>query len=75
MSRACEPRTTSDWPRRCARRASAWTRSHPGALVALGTAPEVVGQVAAEHGLALVELGAVARSLEDVFFELTEDQA
>ena len=45
-----------------------------GALVALGTAPEVVGQVAAEHGLALVELGAVARSLEDVFFELTEDQ-
>ena len=46
-----------------------------GALVALGTAPEVVGQVAAEHGLALVELGAVARSLEDVFFELTEDQA
>ena len=46
-----------------------------GALVALGTAPEVVGQVAAEHGLALVELGAVSRSLEDVFFELTEDQA
>ncbi len=46
-----------------------------GALVALGTAPEVVGQVAAEHGLALIELGAVARSLEDVFFELTEDQA
>jgi ABC-2 type transport system ATP-binding protein len=44
-----------------------------GALVALGTPPEVVGQVAAEHGLALVELGAVARSLEDVFFELTED--
>ena len=45
-----------------------------GALVALGTPPEVVGQVAAEHGLALVELGAVARSLEDVFFELTEDK-
>jgi ABC-2 type transport system ATP-binding protein len=44
-----------------------------GALVALGTPPEVVGQVAAEHGLALVELGAVSRSLEDVFFELTED--
>ena len=43
--------------------------------MALGTAPEAVGQVAAEHGLALVELGAVARSLEDVFFELTEDQA
>jgi ABC-2 type transport system ATP-binding protein len=45
-----------------------------GALIALGTPPETVGQVAAEHGLALVELGAVARSLEDVFFELTEDQ-
>ena len=46
-----------------------------GALVALGTPPETVGQVAAEHGLALVELGAVSRSLEDVFFELTEDTA
>ena len=45
-----------------------------GALVALGTPPEVVGQVAAEKGLALVELGAVSRSLEDVFFELTEDK-
>ena len=45
-----------------------------GSLVALGTAPEVVGQVAAEHGLALVELVAVSRSLEDVFFELTEDK-
>jgi ABC-2 type transport system ATP-binding protein len=45
-----------------------------GALVVLGTAPEAVGQLAAEHGLALVELGAVARSLEDVFFELTEDK-
>jgi ABC-2 type transport system ATP-binding protein len=44
-----------------------------GALLALGTAPEVVGQVAAERGLALIELGAVSRSLEDVFFELTED--
>jgi ABC-2 type transport system ATP-binding protein len=44
-----------------------------GALVALGTSPELVGRVAAEHGLALVELGVVARSLEDVFFELTED--
>ncbi len=46
-----------------------------GALVVLGTTSETVGQVAAEHGLALVELGAVARSLEDVFFELTEDEA
>ena len=45
-----------------------------GSLVTLGTAPEVVGQVAAEHGLALVELVAVSRSLEDVFFELTEDK-
>jgi ABC-2 type transport system ATP-binding protein len=45
-----------------------------GALVALGTAPELVGEVAAEHGIALVELVAVSRSLEDVFFELTEDK-
>jgi ABC-2 type transport system ATP-binding protein len=45
-----------------------------GALLALATPPEVVGQVAAERGLALIELGAVARSLEDVFFELTEDE-
>jgi ABC-2 type transport system ATP-binding protein len=42
-----------------------------GALLVPGTAPEVVGQVAADQGLALAELVAVARSLEEVFFELT----
>jgi ABC-2 type transport system ATP-binding protein len=42
-----------------------------GALLVPGTAPEVVGQVAADQGVALAELVAVARSLEEVFFELT----
>jgi ABC-2 type transport system ATP-binding protein len=42
-----------------------------GALLVPGTAPEVVGQVAADQGVALAELVAVSRSLEDVFFELT----
>jgi ABC-2 type transport system ATP-binding protein len=43
-----------------------------GALLVRGAAPEVVGEVAAEHRVALAELVAVARSLEDAFFELTE---
>jgi ABC-2 type transport system ATP-binding protein len=43
-----------------------------GTLVVRGTAPEAVGQVAAEHGVALAELVAVSRSLEEAFFELTE---
>jgi ABC-2 type transport system ATP-binding protein len=43
-----------------------------GALLVRGTPPETVGQIAAEHGVALVELVAVARSLEEAFFELTE---
>ena len=46
-----------------------------GALLVPGTAPEVVGEVAAEHRVALSELVAVSRSLEDVFFELTEGEA
>jgi ABC-2 type transport system ATP-binding protein len=43
-----------------------------GALLVRGAPPERVGAVAAEHGVALVELVAAARSLEDAFFELTE---
>jgi ABC-2 type transport system ATP-binding protein len=43
-----------------------------GALLVRGAAPEVVGEVAAEHRVALAELVAVSRSLEDAFFELTE---
>jgi ABC-2 type transport system ATP-binding protein len=43
-----------------------------GALLVQGAAPEVVGEVAAEHRVALAELVAVSRSLEDAFFELTE---
>jgi ABC-2 type transport system ATP-binding protein len=46
-----------------------------GALLVRGAAPEVVGQVAAEHRVALAELVAVSRSLEDVFFELTEGES
>jgi ABC-2 type transport system ATP-binding protein len=37
-------------------------------------APDVVGTVAAEHRVALVELVAVSRSLEEAFFELTEGE-
>ena len=33
--------------------------------------PEAVGRVAADHGIALSELVAASRSLEDAFFELT----
>jgi ABC-2 type transport system ATP-binding protein len=43
-----------------------------GALLVRGTSPETVGQVAADHGVALSELVAVSRSLEEAFFEMTE---
>ena len=43
-----------------------------GALLVRGVPPEAVGAVAAEHRVALAELVAVSRSLEDAFFELTE---
>jgi ABC-2 type transport system ATP-binding protein len=43
-----------------------------GALLVRGTSPETVGLVAAEHRIALAELVAVSRSLEEAFFELTE---
>jgi ABC-2 type transport system ATP-binding protein len=43
-----------------------------GALLAHGAAPERVGAIAAEHGIALAELRAVAPSLEEAFFALTE---
>ena len=42
-----------------------------GALLVAGVTPEQVGAVAAEHGVALSELVAVSRSLEDAFLELT----
>jgi ABC-2 type transport system ATP-binding protein len=50
-------------------------RDSDGALLVRGAAPEVVGEVAAEHRVALSELVAASRSLEDVFFELTEGEA
>jgi ABC-2 type transport system ATP-binding protein len=46
-----------------------------GAVLARGTAPEAVGIAAARRGVALSELVAVARSLEEAFFDLTEAQA
>ena len=45
-----------------------------GALLVRGE-PEAVGAVAAEERIALAELVAVSRSLEEAFFELTEGQA
>jgi ABC-2 type transport system ATP-binding protein len=45
------------------------------ALIVRGASPEAVGAVAAEHGVALSELVAVSRSLEDAFFELTAEAA
>ena len=47
----------------------------PSALIVLGAAPEAVGALAAEHGVALSELVAVSRSLEDAFLELTAEAA
>jgi ABC-2 type transport system ATP-binding protein len=46
----------------------------PGAdlLLAHRTSPEAVGEVAAEHRVVLRELVAQTRSLEEAFFELTE---
>jgi ABC-2 type transport system ATP-binding protein len=57
--------------------AEAGVASEPksGALIARGTTPERVGRLAADHGLALTELVAVSRSLEDAFFELTADSS
>jgi ABC-2 type transport system ATP-binding protein len=45
------------------------------ALLVRATPPDRVGAVAAQHGVALAELVAVSRSLEDAFFELTEGAA
>jgi len=45
--------------------------SEDGSLVVRGVAPEEVGRVAADGGIALSELVATSRSLEDAFFELT----
>jgi ABC-2 type transport system ATP-binding protein len=42
-----------------------------GALVVKAAAPRTVGAIAAEQGVALIELLALSRSLEDTFLELT----
>ena len=46
-------------------------RDATGALLVPDATPETVGLVAAQEGVALSELLAVSRSLEDAFFELT----
>jgi ABC-2 type transport system ATP-binding protein len=46
-----------------------------GALLVRGVAPEAVGAAANGHRVALSELVAVGRSLEDVFFELTSEES
>jgi ABC-2 type transport system ATP-binding protein len=47
----------------------------PATLIVRGAPPEAVGAIAAEHGIALSELVAVSRSLEDAFLELTAEAA
>jgi ABC-2 type transport system ATP-binding protein len=44
-----------------------------GALIVRGT-PDLVGDAAAEHGVALRELTTVSRSLEEAFFALTGEE-
>jgi ABC-2 type transport system ATP-binding protein len=41
------------------------------ALIVRGSTPDLVGKVANEHRVALTELVAVSRSLEDAFFDIT----
>ena len=53
-------------------RGHAFKTESTGGLIVSGATPEEVGLIAAEHGIALIELGAAARSLEDAFLELTE---
>ena len=43
-------------------------------LIVLGATPEQVGEVAAEEQIALIGLAPRSRSLEEAFFELTEDR-
>jgi ABC-2 type transport system ATP-binding protein len=67
----------ADWERLAAllhERGIAAERHDSNALLVRG-APEVVGAVAAEHRVALAELVAVSRSLEEAFLELTEGEA
>ena len=40
-------------------------------LIVRGSPPEVVGEIANEQRIALTELVAVSRSLEDAFFDIT----
>lgn len=44
-----------------------------GGLIVRGAPPELVGAVAAEHGVALTELRPLVRSLEDAFLALVGD--
>jgi ABC-2 type transport system ATP-binding protein len=43
-------------------------------LIVRGTSPEVVGEIANDERIALAELVAVSRSLEEAFFDITEEK-
>jgi ABC-2 type transport system ATP-binding protein len=51
------------------------SRDSAGGLLAHGASAEAVGEIANDGRIALQELGAVSRSLEEAFFELTEGDA
>jgi ABC-2 type transport system ATP-binding protein len=53
----------------------AYDQDGSGALLVSGASPEQVGAAANEHRVALSELVAVERSLEEVFLELTEEDS
>ena len=70
--RAADPAALAARPARAWRHGAA--RRRRGAAGCPAPSPRWSGALAAEHRLALVELGAVSRSLEDAFFTLTEDR-
>ena len=71
--RACAPPTTSGSRRCCPSAGVEYRDDGAGALLVSG-GPDQVADLAAENGIALRELSAVSRSLEDAFFELTGEE-
>jgi ABC-2 type transport system ATP-binding protein len=54
-------------------RAGGTVQSDDGALFVTGVDAPTVGDLAAQHGIALHELAPQQASLEEAFFELTDD--
>jgi ABC-2 type transport system ATP-binding protein len=54
------------------REAGVAAEPHDSNALLVRAAPELVGEVAAEHRVPLIELVTVSRSLEEAFLELTE---